>query len=131
MMAIAEQLDRIARGFERLQTMQSAAPSASTAAAEGVGEVHSRLDRMGAELEQLRAIVGEVARSTRDIVEMRRMLMLKYDAEAGLLRQRAEAAEQRLRQAPAIDSLSREVSSVRQAVARLAATIEDRLPLGQ
>lgn len=126
--AFAQQLDRIANELASLRTADPAATRQPTASAEGLGEVHTRLDRMGAELEQLRTMVGEVTRNTRDILEMRRMLMLKYDAEAGLLRQRAESAEQRLRQAPAVDSLSREVSSVRQAVARLATLIEDRIP---
>ena len=70
--------------------------------------------------------------AARDLVDVRKTLQLKYDTENGLLRGKADSAEQRLRDAGSLDTLSRELSATRQAVNRLTTAAEERWgPNGQ
>lgn len=86
---------------------------------------------LGQRLENLVTVIdsmrSEVASAVRDLTEVRKRLQLKYDTENGLLRNRAEVAETRLRESEALNSLTREVAALRQAVAR---AVDSRLGAG-
>ena len=68
---------------------------------------------------QVSSLSKVIDSAVRDLDQVRRQLQLKYDAENGMLRQRLELAEARVRQGSSIDSLSREISALRQQVSRL------------
>lgn len=96
----------------------------------GTGEVAAlvhQVAELAGQLAELRTLMASTAREVRDLVEVRRALQLKYDAENGLLRQKADAAEEKVRQGASLETLSREVSSTRQGVSRLAEAMGERL----
>jgi hypothetical protein len=92
----------------------------------GTGDVAAlahQVAELAGQLAELRKLMVSTAREVRDLIEVRRALQLKYDAENGLLRQKADAAEEKVRLGANLETLSREVSSTRQGVSRLAESL--------
>lgn len=102
---------------------QAAAPVAG-AGAEEIASLRQDLANLTGEVGAMRKVLDGFVR---DLDQVRRTLQLKYDAENGMLRQRLEIAEERVRQAAGLDSLSREMTALRQQINRL----NDRLPAAQ
>lgn len=102
--------------------------SATGLASADLDAILDRFAQMQQQLDSMRELVLAATRDGRDLSEVRKTLMLKYDSENGHLRQRLEAAEERVRQAAAFDGLAREVSTTRQAISRLTDLVQQRLP---
>jgi hypothetical protein len=91
-------------------------PTSSPAlSSDDVAALSRRIDSLFTVIDSMRS---EVASAVRDLTEVRKRLQLKYDTENGLLRNRAEVAEARVRESEALNSLTREVTALRQAVTR-------------
>lgn len=101
------------------------APAATGADLAAVTALQQQLEAVAERIEQA---VAKLTRESRELQEIKRTLMLKYDAENGLLRARAQDAEERLRQGAGLETLTREVSAARQGVARMTQTFQERWP---
>lgn len=69
-------------------------------------------------LEALSTTVASLHKEVRDLVEVRRTLMLKYDGEAANMRMRVDTLQERLRVENSYQGLSREITGLRVATQR-------------
>lgn len=103
--------------WPRAAKIAALAPAPAPAAPEEMAAAQAAITQLAGEVGALRKVVEGFVR---DLAEVRRTLQLKYDAENGLLRQRTDAADEKLRQAGGLDSLGREILAMRQSVNRIA-----------